>query len=244
MAKPALLAVFAHPDDEITVAPLVAKYAAEGHPVYLLTLTAGELGYREHAKVPAGATLAAVRTRELACSADSLGATGCKLLEFPDQGFVPSDYAIWERAAAAVREAIDTWRADVVLTWGPEGGTGHPDHRAAHSITAQAFQQRALLKYQPRKLYSAIFAVRADSETHEWAKSTSVSREFVTTDIDCGAYLPAAHRAIDCHRSQFDPEMMSRVHRMYDAERGHVLLRLAYSTVATALPETDVFAGL
>ena len=244
MPNPSLLAVFAHPDDEITVAPLLAKYAAEGHSVYLLMLTAGERGYREHAKIPTGDTLAAVRGRELACSAESLGLTQCKLLEFPDQGFVPWDYAIWEKAASAMREAIDTWRADVVLTWGPEGGTGHPDHRAAHSIVAQAFQQRALLKYQPRKLYSAIFAVRANSETHEWASSTSVSREFITTDIDCTAYVAPAHRAIDCHRSQFNAEMMPRVHGMYDAERGHVLLRLAYSTVATRFPETDIFAGL
>jgi LmbE family N-acetylglucosaminyl deacetylase len=244
MPKPSLLAVFAHPDDEIAIAPLLAKYAHEGHPVYLLVLTAGERGYREHAGIPAGEPLAAARAQELACSAAALGLTEYRLLRFPDQGFLPTDYATWEKAAAAVRHMIDLWRADVVVTWGPEGGTGHPDHRAAHSIVAQAFQQRALLQYTPRKLYSAIFAVRADHGTHEWAASTSVSREFITTHVDCRAYVPAAHRAIDCHRSQWSAEIASRVHGMHDAESGHVLLRLAYSSVATAFPETDLFAGL
>lgn len=213
--------------------------------MYLLVLTAGDRGYREHAGIPAGEALAAVRARELAWSAECLGVTECKLLHFPDQGFLPSDYAIWGRAATEVRAAIDAWRPEVVLTWGPEGGTGHPDHRAAHSVVAQAFQQRALLRYQPRKLYSAMFAVSMAGGTHEWAASTSVSREFITTDIDCSGYLTAAHRAIECHRSQWNPGMMARVRHAYDAERGHILLRLSYSTVATGeLPETDLFAGL
>src|ERR1019366_5987380 len=98
MLRFCLLAVFAHPDDETIVGPLVSKDAHEGHRVHLLTLTAGEKGIREHARIPAGDMLRTVRARELACAVSELGLTGYTLLDFPDQGFV-STGPIWQRAA-------------------------------------------------------------------------------------------------------------------------------------------------
>ena len=74
-----LLAVFAHPDDETVIGPLLAKYSREGHKVHLITLTAGQKGVSEHAKIPEGDALAAVRAKELACSAEKLGLTSHKL---------------------------------------------------------------------------------------------------------------------------------------------------------------------
>ncbi|MBI2536668.1 MAG: PIG-L family deacetylase [Gemmatimonadetes bacterium] len=52
--KYTLVAVFAHPDDERIVGPLLARYAREGHEVYLVIATDGRKGVREHAGVPAG----------------------------------------------------------------------------------------------------------------------------------------------------------------------------------------------
>ena len=246
VVKFSLLAVFSHPDDETIVSPLLAKYAHEGHAVHLLTLTAGEKGVREHAKIPAGEALAVVRAQELACSAAALGLTGHSLLQFPDKGFAAGGgNQIWKEAVAQVRDAIDRLRADVLVTWGPEGGTGHPDHRGTDSIVVQAFQQRSLLKYKPRKLYYAVFADMASVGTDDWAAGTRVSREFITTEIDCSEYLNAAQKSIECYRSQWTPELMRRVRRICELEHGHVLLRLAYSTVEIAgSPETDIFEGL
>ena len=245
MAAYCLLAIFSHPDDETIVGPLLAKYAHEGHAVHLLVLTAGEKGYRRHVKIPTGAPLAAVRAKELECAAAALGLTGYRLLDFPDQAFTAGyDSPVWKEAVTEVRLEIDRLRPDVLLTWGPEGGTGHPDHRGTHSVVVQAFQHRALLKHYPRKLYYSLFPETEDRLAEDWATGTRVSREFVTTDVDCAAYLPAAREAIGCHRSQFAPEMMERVRTMAGAECGHVLLRLAYSTVAAAGLETDVFEGL
>ena len=246
MPHPSLLAVFSHPDDETIVSPLLAKYAAEGHPVHLLSLTAGEKGTREHAKIPAGDRLAAARAQELACSAASLRLTGYTLLQFPDQGFGTGIRdPIWKQAVSQVRGAIDRLRADVLITWGPEGGTGHPDHRATNSIVVQAFQQRGLLKYEPSKLYYAVFPEPVSPGTEDWAAGTRVSREFITTDIDCSEYLSAAQQAIECYRSQWTPDLMRKVRRICEAEQGHVPLRLAYSTVASSgSPERDIFAGL
>jgi LmbE family N-acetylglucosaminyl deacetylase len=241
-----LLAVFSHPDDETIVSPLLAKYAHAGHSVHLLSLTAGEKGVREHAKIPAGEPLASIRAQELACSAAELGITGYTLLRFPDQGFsAGSGNPIWKDAVSEVRAAIGHLCPDVIVTWGPEGGTGHPDHRATNSIVVQAFQQRSLLSHQPRKLYYATFAETVNGGTNEWASETRVSREFITTDVDCSDYMNAAQRAIECYRSQWTPELMRRVRSICELQHGHVLLRLAYSTIAVwRLPKRDIFEGL
>jgi LmbE family N-acetylglucosaminyl deacetylase len=240
-----LLAVFSHPDDETIVAPLLAKYAQEGHSVHLLILTAGEKGVREHAKIPGGEALRSVRTQELTCSAAALGIAGHTLLGFPDQGFSAGNkHPIWKEAVSEVRAAIGRLRPDVIVTWGPEGGTGHIDHRATSSIVVQAFQQRSLLMYRPRKLYYAAFVESPNGSGPDWASETRVSREFITTDIDCGNYVEAAQRSIECYRSQWTPDLMRRIHTILAIDRGHVLLRLAYSTVTSRLPETDIFEGL
>jgi len=241
-----LLAVFSHPDDETIVSPLLAKYAHEEHSVHLLTLTAGEKGIRTHAKIPAGPALAAIRAQELACSAAKLGLTGHTLLHFPDQGFGAGiRNPVWKEAVSQVRAAIGRLHADVLVTWGPEGGTGHPDHRATSGVVVQAFQQRSQLSYKPSKLYYALFPEIAMSRTDNWAGDTRVSREFTTTEVDCSEYLCAAQEAIECYRSQWTPEVMLRVRGICEAAHGQVPLRLAYSTVAlvTSL-ETDIFAGL
>lgn len=208
-------------------------------------MTAGEKGVREHAKIPAGQALASVRGQELACSAAALGITGHTLLRFPDQGFTAgSKNPIWNEAVSEVRAAIDRLRPDVIITWGPEGGTGHTDHRAASSVVVQAFQHRSLLAYHPQKLYYAAFVESPNGWEHDWAAETRVSREFITTDIDCGNYLEAAQRAIECYRSQWTPELMRRIQTISAFDQGHVLLRLAYSTVSPHLPETDIFESL
>ena len=68
-----LLAVFAHPDDESTVSPILARYAREGVDVTVAIATDGRLGFREHAGIPAGDELAAVRREEMECAAGNLG---------------------------------------------------------------------------------------------------------------------------------------------------------------------------
>jgi len=67
------MAVFAHPDDEFTISPLLAKYAKERHTIYLVIATKGELGVTEHAEIPACDTLALKRAGEAACSCEKLG---------------------------------------------------------------------------------------------------------------------------------------------------------------------------
>src|SRR4051812_42831901 len=67
-----LVAIFAHPDDETIVSPALARYAREGNKVYVIIGTDGRKGVSEHAHIPAGDSLAAVRAGEARCSARAL----------------------------------------------------------------------------------------------------------------------------------------------------------------------------
>lgn len=227
-----LLAVFAHPDDETVAGPLLAKYAKEGHSVHLITLTAGQKGVSGHAGIPAGDTLAAVRTKELACAVDALGLAGHTLLEFQDQGFaVDWDAKPMNQAAARIRQAIDTLKPDVVVTWGPDGATGHPDHRTASNVTTQAFQDHSLLKHRPSKLYYVVINGAA------WTRERSVADEFITTVVDAVSGLDAAYSAMACHKSQWTPAQMQEYR-----STGKVSLRLALTRVGwPAERESSVF---
>ena len=68
-----VLAVFAHPDDEsATIATLLSRYAKEGHDVYLIVVTSGQVG-DSNTDIPRGDQLGAAREKESRCSCKALG---------------------------------------------------------------------------------------------------------------------------------------------------------------------------
>ena len=68
-----IVAIFAHPDDERVVAPLLSRLAREGRETHLVIATDGSKGIRDFARIPAGPELAAARTKEAQCAANRLG---------------------------------------------------------------------------------------------------------------------------------------------------------------------------
>ncbi len=248
MTKHSVLAIFAHPDDESTTGPMLARYAAEGHDVYLASITSGQKGFRAHFNMPAGDELGRVREEELRCSARALGIHEPFLLGFQDQGIAPSAAA--EQVMARVREIVNETRADVLLSWGPDGITGHIDHRMASNIATCVFQQQAKLEWIPRKLYYLAFPeskfLANPDPLNRKRLFLTVSDEFITTVVDCRKYKEQGLKAIQCHRSQWRTERMVEVHGMYaNLFDGNMYLRLAMSRVPrTAGVEEDIFAGL
>lgn len=122
-----VLGVWAHPDDETySCGGLFAAAVAAGSRVACITATRGEAGSLDHERWPP-ATLADVRTKELEVALGTLGVTEHYWLDYPDGGCaeVPSDDAV--RRIAAI---VDDVRPDSILTFGPDGFTGHPDHVA------------------------------------------------------------------------------------------------------------------
>ncbi|MEK7406943.1 MAG: PIG-L family deacetylase, partial [Acidobacteriota bacterium] len=122
--KYSLLAVFAHPDDEVYwgTGSLLAKYAQEGHDVYLVTVTSGQLGVTSHANIPAGPELGAAREEELRCSAAALGIQAPFAFGFHDQGLATT--LVMDEAARRLRQVINQVRPDVIITHGGNGISG------------------------------------------------------------------------------------------------------------------------
>src|SRR3954447_22913424 len=130
-----VLAVFAHPDDERVIGPLLSKLAREGRETHLVIATDGSQGIRDFAHIPAGPELAATRTKEAQCAANRLGVRQLHILGLPDGGLASFD--VLGKLRAGLAAIIDSVKPAVIITFGPEGGTGHPDHRLVGNVTTQ-----------------------------------------------------------------------------------------------------------
>src|SRR5260221_3968428 len=141
MRNPRLMAVLAHPDDEsLGVGGALAKYASEGVDVFLLTATRGDGGrYRglrsDDRQHPGPLALAKIREAELRAAASVLGVREVSLLEYHDQHL---DRANPRQAVADIVGHLRRVHPDVVVTFGPDGGYGHPDHIAISQFTTAA----------------------------------------------------------------------------------------------------------
>ncbi|HWI05143.1 MAG TPA: PIG-L family deacetylase [Acidimicrobiales bacterium] len=123
-----VLGVWAHPDDECyLMAGTALVAAAAGSYVACITATAGEAGATSDDDRWPRSRLASIRTQELGASLAVLGITDHTWLGLPDGGLASVDLA---SGVALIAEAVDRVRPDTVLTFGPDGMTGHPDHMA------------------------------------------------------------------------------------------------------------------
>jgi len=119
------LTVWAHPDDETYLSGgLCAALTDQGARVVCVTATRGEAGGPTD-DVEARTRLAEVRTQELEDALELLGVREHEWLDYPDGGCALVDPAV---AVARLIEVVDLVRPDTVVTFGPEGHTGHPDH--------------------------------------------------------------------------------------------------------------------
>lgn len=199
-----IVAVFAHPDDEVVVAPALAAAAGGGAHVRIVYATAGDAAAPETDLAP-GAAIAARRTAEAKCAARALGAREPFMLGIGDGtlGAVtrpPGDGLAW--LGAAIAEIMKDERPDIVITWGPDGGYGHPDHRLVSAVVTELIAGRA---DRPLLLHAAIPVEQKPPvpEMNAWA---TIASDLVTTRV---AYTPAdlaaASQAVQCHASQFSP---------------------------------------
>ena len=143
-----LVSFHAHPDDEaLLTAGTLARAAAEGHRVVLVTATAGEVGLAA-SSFGSQETLAAHRLDELQRSAEAIGAARVELLGYADSGFDPSgapsdrpnafSTADVEQAAERLAAILREEAADVLTIYDPAGGYGHPDHVQVHRVGTRA----------------------------------------------------------------------------------------------------------
>jgi len=268
-----LLAVLAHPDDEsLGVGGTLAKYASQGIEVFLLTATRGESGrYRGFRpgdpNHPGPVELASVREAELRAAAFALGLREVALLDYRDSQL---DQARPGEAVKAIAEHIRRVRPHVVLTFGPDGAYGHPDHIAISQFTTAAIiaaadpagtgdGANAQPPHSVAKLYYVAWpesAWKAYQAAFRKLVSTvdGIERQAVpwpdwaiTTVIDTRSYWSTVWRAISCHESQVSAYQQLKHLSPSDHEAlwGHQSFYRAFSTVNGGRSrETDLMEGI
>jgi len=197
---PSLLAVFAHPDDEsFRCGGTLALLARRGVRVHVLTATRGEAGSCGDPPLCRADELPAVREQELRCACAALGTEPPGLLDYRDGALAGVDE---EEAVAQVVAAIRKLQPQVLLTWPPDGLSGHPDHVAVSHWTAQAFQQAAALGPDaPAALYH-LAVPRSVARALGLSHLHAVPDEQVTLTVDVSPVWEQKLAAILCHRTQ------------------------------------------
>ena len=217
-----LMCVLAHPDDEsLGNGGILAKYAAEGVETYLVTATRGERGwFGNESDYPGLEALGKRREAELLAAVSMLGIRRVEFLDYLDGGL---DQAHPAEAIAKIVGHIRRVKPDVVVTFGPDGAYGHPDHIAIGQFTTAAIVEAAntdapyhrdLPPHRVWKLYYMVTSAhllqayqsvfgeavmnidgveRRGVVWPEWAISTSIAT---------GEYRQTVWKAILCHDSQ------------------------------------------
>ena len=202
-APPSVLAILAHPDDEITIAPVLARIVREGGKVTLIYATSGDAGPGSSGLERAEA-IAEMREKEGRCAAFALGLDEPTFWKLGDGALAtmaraPDSAA--QQALALTKLAISDARPNVVLTWGPDGGYGHADHRTISAIVTQAVA--GMGPDRPELLYAA-FPQIADGVLPGFESWASTADDLITDTI---RYKPedlnATETAVRCYESQF-----------------------------------------
>jgi LmbE family N-acetylglucosaminyl deacetylase len=215
-----LVVLLAHADDETAASPVLARYAREGVQVYMVIATDGSGGSGSQTYLqrsdsgPVGAALVRARVEEARCAAAALGVQEPLLLAFPDGklGDYLGDRTLLYRLTDRIAKEIERLRPDVVMTWGPDGGTGHPDHRLVSDIATQLHRagapgmpERLVFMYLPAEAFRLNNPQRGEPPMLiPQAKYFTVRVPFTPDDLE------AAKKAIACHHSQFTAEMLQR----------------------------------
>jgi N-acetyl-1-D-myo-inositol-2-amino-2-deoxy-alpha-D-glucopyranoside deacetylase len=238
-----LLLVHAHPDDEsIGTGATMARYAAEGARVTLVTCTLGELGEIIPADLAhLGADeLGRYRIGELDAACAELGVTDHRYLGGPgrwrDSGMMGTagnddPRCFWRASVAEAADAllavIREVRPQVLVTYDANGFYGHPDHIQAHRVAWHAFARAG--HYGLAKFYA-----------------TSAADGPVTTEVDATAYLDRKQAAMRAHATQItvDPPYFALSNQVRYELRGveHFTLLAGPRGSAPGARETDLFS--
>jgi LmbE family N-acetylglucosaminyl deacetylase len=268
-----LMAVHAHPDDEVTgTGGVFARYAAEGIRTVLVTCTDGGCGdgpngvkWGEPGHDPA--EVARIRRAELAESCAILGVTDLELLGYADSGMMgwasnDAPGAFWatpvDDAAQRLAGLFEKYRPDVVVTYDANGFYGHPDHIQAHRITRAAVELTAGT-VAPAKGYETTFphsmlqtfADRMRENGADWEEDDDLPEiglpdESISTWIDARDFADHKFRSLAAHASQpeIDAFLKLGIDLFTELLGVETFVRVRDTTGRPEGRETDLFAGL
>ena len=220
-----ILAVFAHPDDERVIGPLLSRLAREGRETHLVIATDGSKGVTPFAHIPEGAALAAERTKEATCAANRLGVKQLHLIGLPDGGL--ASFNVLGKLRSSLASIIDSVKPAAIITFGPEGGTGHPDHRLVGDVVTQIVQGDARFANNVDLLYASLPSERLRTAPRANPTVNGMTQSLLTVRVPFEPRdLAAGREEFACHRTQYAPAEMDSVNRyLAHAWNGTVWLR-------------------
>ena len=246
MARPRLLLIFAHPDDETFVAGgACRRYADAGAQIVLITATRGAAGSCGSPPLCSREELPARRETEFGEAARILGVSEVHLLNYRDK-------QLGEASAAAVRLELVTfirrYRPHVLLTFAPQGMNGHPDHVAISRFAMDAVATAADSRHDgstrphhvPRVLWNGPIAPWQVTESDDLSRLEGA--DFV---IDTSAARHAKAAALRAHRTQ-----RVSIDRCFfekpdvDAILSVEVFRQAAGPALATVPTDDFFQGI
>lgn len=203
-----ILGVFAHPDDETFLAGgTLAKYAARGWDVFVLCATHGDAGQRGDYEHLTQGEFAELRQMELEAACRALGVHTPLFLKCVDRELARE---CWHSATEEVIRLIRRLKPEIVITFGPDGISGHPDHVALSQIVTAAFWAAGAESsypkevddsppFQPQALY---YVLRSASVPRCCAPAERVEPPPLSTVIGVAEFGVRKLEAIRCYRSQ------------------------------------------
>jgi LmbE family N-acetylglucosaminyl deacetylase len=254
MEKGRLLCLLAHPDDE-TFGPggTISKYSDKGVETFLATATRGEAGMLGDPPVATRENVGDVRAEELRVAAKVLGIKEIYFMGFIDGTLSEiEDDSLLERAVYTIRK----FRPHVIITFGPGGISGHPDHKTISRVTTDAyeissdpdayahqFDNQVKSPWEPLKLY--YFEIPDEWLKRARANLNGVPLSQITTIIDTAEYVERKIEAFYCHKTQKKDytRILSRDnYRQFIRKEYYVLARSRVEELK--YPERDLFLGI
>ena len=251
--------VFAHPDDDTYgVGGSLALHTGPDLEVTVILTTSGEAGQIADPSLATRPTLGAVREDEDRRSWAALGLEpDLRFLRYPDGAVadVPR-----EDLVAAYVEILLEVRPDVLVTFGPDGITGHADHVAVGAAATDAFH---VAREQTgggfhRLLYNALSQTRLEAlnemlraggleilDPTQLFTPRGVPDDAIDVSVDCSATFERKVEALRCHRTQ--GEMEGVPYELWPAVLGREDFRIAWPEPDQRMPRRrlrSVFEGL
>jgi len=188
--------VLAHPDDEsFGAGGTIASYAHRGERVVLVCATRGEAGKCGAPPLCRPEELGQVREQELRAAAAVLGISRVEFLDYRDKEVIKARPA---EIVGRIQQLIREERPRVLVTFGPDGISGHVDHRAISHFTTLAFWSLAP-EERPERFY--YYAWEPGVREHLNLRQALPSLP-VTTVMDVGEWVETKKQALRCHRTQ------------------------------------------
>lgn len=271
-----LLVIFAHPDDEVfSCGGVMIHNKQRGIYNVLVCATKGEAGEISLPELATPETLGVVRENELREAAEHMGVDELHFLGYRDSGMAgseanqnPAAYVNSDASAVVTRlvRFIRTIRPQVVITFDPTGGYGHPDHITVHKHTVAAFHAAADASFAPelgepwqaqRLFYPAVRRemfqelhdqiVAQGMEPPNWGiDENEIPTQPIHAIVDISDVAPLKWTAFKSHRTQFGPK-----HPFLQVPDTFIYKLLGHEPFEQAWPQptsnqmlTDLFEGL